>query len=221
MNKDLRGMLVDSMRELDELRVLQYSVEMTTEGISSLEIFDKLLEGIAEVDALYEAGQYFIADLIMAGHILNSVMTKVLVFRGFEEYASFGKVVIATVRGDIHELGKNVIAELLTYNGFEVYDLGADVSVESIVHAVREYSPHILILSGTLETSSAEMDACIPALKAAGLRERVRVILGGGAVSSQSTIQLGADAYSASVKDCLKICYHFMIQASKENIRND
>ena len=217
MNKDLRKLLVDSMRELDELHVLQYSVEMTMEGHSSLEIFDMLLEGISEVDALYEAGSYFIADLIMAGHILKSVMTKVLVFHDFEEYTSFGTVVIATVRGDIHELGKNVITELLKSNGFEVHDLGADVSAESIVHAVREYSPYILILSGTLEKSFEEMGVCIKALKAAGLRERIRVVLGGSTVSAQAAIDLGADAYSANVKDCLKLCYDFMIQATAEN----
>ncbi len=213
-------MLVDSMRELDELRVLQYSVEMMAEGISSLEIFDKLLEGVSEVDALYEAGRYFIADLIMAGHILKSVMTKVLVFRGFEEYSSFGTVVIATVRGDIHELGKNVITELLKSNGFTVHDLGADAAIESIVRAVREYSPHILILSGTLKKSADEMAACVRALKTTGLRERLRLIVGGGAVTPQTALELGADAYSASVKDCLKTCYDFMLQATGETLKN-
>jgi methanogenic corrinoid protein MtbC1 len=220
MNKDLRKMLVDSMRELDELHVLQYTVEMKLEGISSLEIFDRLLEGVSEVDALYEAGRYFIADLIMAGHILKSVMTKVLVFKGFEEYASFGTVVIATVRGDIHELGKNVITELLKSNGFTVHDLGADVATESIVRAVREYSPHMLILSGTLTKSADEMAACVSALQAAGLRGRVRLILGGGAVTAESALGLGADAYSASVKDCLKMCYDFMLQATGESVEN-
>lgn len=216
MNKDLRQLLVESMRKLDELEVLQYSVEMNAEGISSFEIFDKLLQGIAEVDAMYEAGHYFIADLIMAGRILKSVMTKVLVFHGFEEYASFGTVVIATVSGDIHELGKNVISELLKYNGFEVYDLGADVSTESILNAVKEYSPHILILSGTLQKSAEEMAACVAALKSGGLRGSVRVIMGGSAVTEQSAISCGADAYSANVKDCLKLCYDFMAQAAGE-----
>jgi methanogenic corrinoid protein MtbC1 len=220
MNKDLRKLLVDGMRELDELRVLQYSVEMMEEGISSLEIFDSLLKGVSEVDALYEAGRYFIADLIMAGHILKSVMTKVLVFRGFEEYASFGTVVIATVRGDIHELGKNVVSELLKSNGFTVHDLGADAATDSIVRAVREYSPNILILSGTLTESAGEMAACAAALEAAGLRGRLRLILGGRAVSAETALELGADAYSASVKDCLKTCYDFMLQATGENLRN-
>lgn len=210
-------MLRESMRDLDELRVLQYSVEMAAEGRSSYEIFEILLEGISEVDALYEAGSYFIADLIMAGHIMKSVMTKVLVFHGFEEFSSFGRVVIATVKDDIHELGKNVITDVLRHNGFEVFDLGADVAPARIVEAVVEYAPNILILSGTLKGSAGRMAESIRALEDAGQRKNIRIIAGGPAVTPQSAKEIGADAYTGDIKDCLKTCHEFMAMAAGEN----
>ena len=217
MEKNHAQMLVESMRDLDELAVLQHSVEMVAEGTSSYEIFEKLLEGIREVDARYETGTYFIADLIMAGHIMKSVMNKVLVFNGFEEFTSFGRVVIATVKDDIHELGKNVVADVLRHNGFEVCDLGTDVSSERVAQAILEYLPNIVILSGTLSDSPQRMAETIAALEAAGLRKSVRVIVGGASVTTQSAALMGADAYSGNVMDCLKACHEFMALAAGEN----
>ncbi len=216
MEKNLALLLKESMRDLDELRVLQYAVEMAAEGHSSYEIFESLLEGIGAVDALYESGRYFIADLIMAGHIMKSVMNKVLVFHGSEEFSSFGKVIIATVKDDIHELGKNVVTDVLRHNGFEVVDLGADVSPERITEAVREMAPNILILSGTLKSSAKRMAESIAALIRAGLRRSIRVVVGGGAATPQTAEEMGADAYSANIKDCLKACHTFMAMAAGE-----
>jgi methanogenic corrinoid protein MtbC1 len=216
MEKDLKRLLVDGMRELDELKVLQCTVELIAEGTSSYEIFECLLEGIREVDAQYEAGRYFIADLIMAGHIMKSVMTKVLVFHDFEEYSSFGRIVAATVKDDIHDLGKNVIVNILRYNSFEVTDLGVDVSMDSIVSAVSEYAPNILILSGALTASAGRMAETISALEAAGLRRRVKIITGGACVTAASAAAMGADAWCDSVKDCLKTCHAFMAMAAGE-----
>jgi methylmalonyl-CoA mutase cobalamin-binding domain/chain len=216
MEMDKKRQLIDSMRDLDELKVLQYTVELTADGVSSYEVFEALLEGIRAVDALYEAGRYFIADLIMAGHILKSVMSKVLVFHDFGEYKSFGRVVIATVKDDIHDLGKNVIADVLRYNGFEVSDLGVDVSSESIVKAVLEYAPNIVILSGTLSASAFRMGETISALEAAGLRGAVRIITGGAGVTAEIAGAMGADAFSSSVEDCLKLCHAFMALAAGE-----
>ncbi|SHI18356.1 methylmalonyl-CoA mutase C-terminal domain-containing protein [Sporobacter termitidis DSM 10068] len=217
MEKKLGQVLVDSMRDLDELRVLQSSVELVSAGVSSYEIFERLIEGLRQVDARYESGEYFIADLIMAGHIMKSVMTKVLVFHGFEEFSSFGRVVMATVRGDIHELGKNVIADVLRHNGFEVTDLGTDVPPERIVEEVRAQSPNILILSGMIASSPVRMAESIAALRDAGLRGQVRVIVGGAAVTSEAAEAMGADAYSAGVKDCLKVCHEFMALTAGES----
>jgi methanogenic corrinoid protein MtbC1 len=217
MEKDPKQMLADAMRDLDELGVLQLAVELTAEGISSRVVFDTLLEGLREVDARYESGEYFIADLIMAGHILKSVMNKVLVFNGFEDFQSFGSIVIATVRDDIHELGKNVIADVLKYNCFEVTDLGADVPKERIVEAVRAVAPDILILSGMMPESHIRMAETIAALEEAGLRRGVRVIVGGASVTPESAAAMGADGYSGGVMDCLRACHEFMALTAGEH----
>ena len=217
MVDNLKQQLVENMRALEEVRVLDNTVKLLAEDVSSYEIFELLLEGIAEVDALYESGQYFIADLIMAGHIMQSVMNKVLVFDKFEEFSSFGKIVIATVEHDIHDLGKNVISDMLQHNGFTVWDIGVDVSAESIVQAVKEYSPNIVILSGMLTQSAGQMSKTIKALEAAGLRNRVRIIVGGPSVNPELSSAMGADAYSADVKECLRLCHGFMAQAAGGN----
>lgn len=216
MGKNKGQELIEAMRDLNELRVLQLTVEMMADGISSYEIFENLLTGIRAVDSLYEEGEYFIADLIMSGHIMKSVMSKVLVFKGFEEYSSFGRVVIATVKDDIHELGKNVITEILRYNGFEVHDLGVDVSPVKIVEAVQEQKPNILILSGTLNESLGYMAESIRALEAAGLRKTTRIIVGGAPVTKKKASGIGADAISMNVMDCLKLCHEFMAMVAGE-----
>lgn len=214
MYGNLEQMLVESMRDLDEMRVMRYSVEMAEAGISSYVIFEKLLEGLKEVDIQYETGQYFIADLIMAGHILKNVMKKVLLFDGSEEYESFGRIVIATVKDDIHELGKNVITNVLEHNGFTICDLGVDVSAERITEAVMAFKPHILLLSGSLSGSPQQMSETIMTLADAGLRNKIRIIVGGAAVTARLADDIGADAYSATIKDCLMTCHTFMAMAA-------
>lgn len=215
MEKDLALLLKESIRDLDELRVLQYSVEMAAEGRPSYEVFEALLGGFGEVGALYETGRYFIADLMMAGHIIKSVMNKVL-FQGYEQPGSIGKIVIATVKDDIHELGKNVIAHVLRHNGFEVADLGADVSPERITEAVGEFAPDILILSGMLKSSACRMAESIAALLSAGLRGSIRIIVGGASVTPEAAVKMGADAYSSDIRNCLKACHAFMAKAAGE-----
>ena len=213
-------MLVSAVRDLDELGALQASVDMVSDGASSHTVFQALLEGLREVDARYESGMYFIADLMMAGHILKSVMNKSLAMGGAGESGSMGRAVMATVRDDIHELGKNVIADVLRHNGFEVVDLGPDVPEGRILDAVRDGvdvrggiptggTPDILILSGMMPESPDRMAGTIDALSDAGLRQRVRVIVGGRFVTPELAVAMGADACSGGVLDCLKLCLEF------------
>jgi methylmalonyl-CoA mutase cobalamin-binding domain/chain len=216
MDKNTGRALVDAMRELNEMQVLTIAMELLIQETPSREIFDKLMEGVKEVDRLYESGVYFIADLIMAGHIMESVMKKLLLSFGFEEYGSFGRVVIATVKGDIHELGKNVVTDVLRQNGFEVFDLGVNADPNKIADAVREHNPNILILSGMLKGSPKYMAETIRTVENAGLRNRLRVVVGGASVTPELTERIGADAYSADVFGCLKICHEFMAVVAGE-----
>jgi methylmalonyl-CoA mutase cobalamin-binding domain/chain len=213
MDQKMGQALVDAMRELNEMQVLTIATELVIQDIPSSEIFDRLLEGVSEVDRIYESGLYFIADLIMAGHIMDSVMRKLLLNAGSEKYGPFGCVVIATVKGDIHELGKNVVTEVLRQNGFEVFDLGVNAAPERIAEAVKERNPDMLILSGMLKGSPKYMAETIRAVERAGLRDRLHIIVGGACVTPELTKQIGADAFSADVYGCLKICHDFMADA--------
>lgn len=207
--------LTAAMRELNEMRALTISLDMAERGESAFVIFEALLAGIRQVDERYEAGEYYIADLIMAGHIMRSVMDTALVFPG--EYSrSMGRVVICTVQGDIHDLGKQVVIELLEYNGFEVFDLGVDAAPEAVAEAVRRHAPNILVLSGTLAGSVRSMRAAIRAVERSGLRKSLRILVGGAAVADVSPRVLGADAKGASVLDSLRICHEFMALAAGE-----
>jgi trimethylamine corrinoid protein len=212
MDSGLGEKLIDSMRELNEMRVLQISVEMKRQDISSYVIFEYLMEGMRQISALYEEGKYFIADLIMARHTMKSVINKVLNFYEFKEFSSFGRVVIATVKDDIHALGKDVVADILRHNCFEVSDLGVDVSTDRIVDAVRNESPDILMLSGSLSGSPERMKESISAVHKAGLRDGIRIIVGGQAVTHDIAASIGADAYSADIMECLKLCHKFMVK---------
>lgn len=202
--------LVNAMSDLNEMKVLELVVDLVTADVSAYAIFETLLEGIRAVDRRYEAGEYFIADLIMAGHIMSSVMRSVLFFPGFEEFSSFGSVLIATVSGDIHELGKQVVAEVLQHNGFTVRDLGADVPAERITAAIAQDAPNILILSGTLSASAEQMRRSIRAVEATGLRGGLHILVGGPAAAGLDPAALGADARGDTVLDCLRICHEFM-----------
>ncbi|MGI5935279.1 MAG: cobalamin B12-binding domain-containing protein [Oscillospiraceae bacterium] len=215
MDARLGEKLVEAMRDLNEKGALQLSLEMLENGISSYEIFEYLMEGMGKVINLYEKGEYFIADLMMAGHAMTSVLSKVLNFYEIGDIDSFGRVMIATVKDDIHGLGKDMIANVLRHNCFEVVDLGVDVSAESIVKAVREKSPDMLLLSGSLSNSPERMKESISALREAGLRDSLYILVGGQAVTKEIADSIGADAYSADLMQCLKLCYEFMAKAIK------
>lgn len=208
--------LVTAMEELNEMRALTAALGLVEAEVSPVDIFEALLEGIRRVDARYEAGEYYIADLLMAAHIMRSVMDTALVYPEAEERGNMGRVLICTVRGDIHDLGKRVVREILKYNGFEVIDLGVDVSPERVVEAIRARSPQILILSGTLTKSARTIRETIRAVEQSGLRSTLRILVGGGAVKDLSPRLLGADGKSETALDSLRICHEFMAQAAGE-----
>jgi methanogenic corrinoid protein MtbC1 len=208
--------LCAAMEELNEMKALTAALDLAEQGVSGFAIFEALSEGIRRVDKRYEAGEYFLADLMMAAHIMRSVMETALVFPEEDRGTCMGRVVICTVQGDIHDLGKQVIREILTHNGFEVTDLGVDAAPDTVVQAIRTHKPHILILSGTLQASALSIRGTIRAVEASGLRKTVRIMVGGPAVKDRSPRLLGADARSDKVLDCLRLCHEFMAQTAGE-----
>ena len=209
LNRQDADKLIDAMRELDEMRVLNLTMDLSEQGVSAFDIHETLMEGIREVGRKYEAGDYYIADVIMAGHIIQSAMKSILIFREDTDRPILGQVLICTVQGDIHDLGKTAVGEILHANGFQVTDLGVDTPPETVAEAVRRDAPDVLILSGTLTASSRSMRNIIRNLEQTGLRKNLRIIVGGPAVNGLSPRLLGADAKSDTVLDALRLCRAF------------
>lgn len=161
------------------------------------------MEGVGEK---YERKEYFLAELIMAGEVAEKGMKVLEPHLKGGGAKMVGKVIIGTVKGDLHDIGKNIVAMLLSAAGFEIIDLGVDVPPGKFVEAVREYNPDIVGMSALLTTTVAEMENAIKALKEAGLRDRVRVIIGGAPVTREFAEKIGADAAARNAIEGVEIC---------------
>ena len=196
--------LARAVAELDEPRFLELVDRMLAEPEERKGVFLYIGRGSDEVTRRYRAGQYFIADIMMAGALYSEAVARAVRTGGGQPER--GRVVLGVVSRDIHELGKNVIAGLLEYNGYDVVDLGADVSPAEFTEAVRTLEPDTLILSGVLDLSLVQMERTISAIEQAGLRDRVRVLLGGSCVTREQSEEIGADGYIDNLLDCLRLC---------------
>lgn len=175
-------------------------------------IAETMVPAMDEVGKLFEEEEYFVPELLLAGRAMKSAMEliKPLLTAAGQKMAV--RVVIGTVKGDLHDIGKNIVASMLEGSGFEVSDLGTDVSPESFVAAVRERDPHVVCLSALLTVTMPAMKSTIDALETAGMRPKVKVLIGGAPVTSQYAKEIGADGYSenasgavALVKDLLAL----------------
>lgn len=188
--------LVQAIADLKEEEALRIVKERLDAGEDPLKILDDAKKGLEIVGDRFAKGEYFIPDLIYSGEIMNQIADLVKPRIGeAKETKKLGKVVIGTVAGDIHDIGKNIVVFMLEVNGFEVYDLGVDVPPEKFVEKVKETGASILGLSGFLTLAFDSMKKTIDALKEAGLRDKVKVMIGGGQVTDEVRKYTGADAY--------------------------
>jgi 5-methyltetrahydrofolate--homocysteine methyltransferase len=167
------------------------------EGIPAQDILDKgLLDGMAKLGVQFKNNKVFIPEVLVAARALNSgtdILKEKLVEEGIE---AAGKVVLATVAGDLHDIGKNLVKLMMESAGFEVIDLGVDVHPEAIVKAVEEHEPDIVALSALLTTTMEQQGATIEALNAAGVRDSVKIMIGGAPTTEAFAVQIGADAFT-------------------------
>lgn len=183
----------------------------------SLIVSKGIAKGMEAVGEKYENKEYFLAELLIAGEIMNRVLKVLEPYLKMEKAEGTGRVVIGTVKGDLHDLGKSIVITLLKSAGFDVYDLGIDVPAEKFVEKVKETRADILALSALLTTSMMEMKNVIDALKKAGVRESVKVIIGGHPVSEKFSKEIGADAYGENAFIGSKICKKWVEQRQKSN----
>jgi 5-methyltetrahydrofolate--homocysteine methyltransferase len=156
-----------------------------------------MVDAMAEVGRLFEEGDYFVPEMLIAARAMQSGLALLKPHLIEADVQSVGTVAIGTVKGDLHDIGKNLVGMMLEGGGFEVVDLGTDVTPEQFVETIQGGGVDILALSALLTTTMANMHATIEALETAGIRDQVRVIIGGAPVTLEYSEQIGADGYSA------------------------
>jgi methanogenic corrinoid protein MtbC1 len=189
------GKLADALVALDKKAALAAVEEALAAQTDPLELIDEARQGLEVVGQKYDCGEFFLMELMRSAQIFQSV-AQVLNPKIVEVYGGVkqnGKVVLGTVAGDIHDLGKNIVKILLECHGVEVIDLGVDVPSQRFVQAVQEHRPQVVGMSALLTASVSEMKKNLEALAAAGLRDKVKVILGGGIVGEIDISVLQAD----------------------------
>ena len=188
--------LVDALAELREDEALAIVSERLEAGTDPLSIFDDAKRAMEIVGQRFSDSEYFIPELVYAGEILKeiSVLVKPRMGTG-TDVARLGKVIIGTVAGDIHDIGKDIVVFMLDVNGFEVIDLGVDVPAQRFVETIQETDSHVVGLSGFLTLAFQSMKDTVGAIADAGLRERVKIMIGGGPIDEQVRTFTGADAF--------------------------
>jgi methanogenic corrinoid protein MtbC1 len=189
--------LVEAMAGMKEQEALEIVDDLLSKGEDPAAILDLSSEAMQVVGERYQEGTYFLPELIMAGEMLRKIgdILKPKLAEQQTQTTKLGVVVLGTVRGDIHDIGKDIVGFMLEVNGFEVYDLGIDVSEEAFVGAVKEHQPQILALSGFLSVAFDSMRSTIQEVEKAGLKDNLKVIIGGGQMDDTVRKYTGADAY--------------------------
>jgi methanogenic corrinoid protein MtbC1 len=188
--------LVHAIADMREEEALKLVKEMVESGAEPMAILDAAREAMGIVGQRYEEGTYFLPELMLSGEMLNQI-TDILKpeLAKLPEIKRHGKVLIGTVRGDIHDIGKNIVTFMLDVNGFEVLDLGVDVSPQQFVEAIQDFGPQVIGLSGFLTLAFDTMKETVEAIEKAGLRDGVKIMIGGGQVNEEIQKYAGADAY--------------------------
>ena len=191
--------LYDAILNGDSKSAIAVTQQALAEGVDPLELINNsMVKAMDEVGRRFECDEYFVPELLLSARAMKGCLALLrprLAERGAEPT---GRVVIGTVKGDLHDIGKNLVASLLEGGGFDVVDLGADVAPEKFVDAVQNSGAQIVCLSALLTVTMPSMKKTIDALAAAGLRDRVKVLVGGAPVTQRFADEIGADGYGES-----------------------
>lgn len=193
--KDLKDLIVTG--KLEDAKVLVN--EAIASGVAAEDIINNyLIKGMEEIGQRFEEGKAFVPNLLLAARAMKGCLDILKPLLKDASGTSLGTLVIGTVKGDLHDIGKNLVASMLEGCGFEVINLGVDISDRQFVEAVKKYNPQIVCLSALLTTTMNYMKNVIDTLTAEGLRENVKILIGGAPVNEEFAMQIGADGYSAN-----------------------
>jgi len=198
---------INEIVELNEDKVIEMVKSKLDNNEDPIAITEEVKEAMAEIGKRFENKEYFLPDLIMSGEILRQIF-EILAPKLKESNISEekkGKVLLGTVTGDIHDIGKDVVKFMLETNGYEVLDLGVDVPSDTFVEKIKEFKPKVIALSGFLTLAFDSMKEIIQKIKDTGLRESIKIMIGGGTVDERIVEYVGADAYGESAVDAVNL----------------
>jgi methanogenic corrinoid protein MtbC1 len=201
--------LTEAIVEMQESKALTLTRELLDGGTDPLAIFEAYQSALQEIGKRFEQEIYFIPELVMSGEMMKTAMEIIKPFlkegegQGRER---IGKIVIATVAGDIHDIGKNIATMIFDLNGFDVLDLGVDVPADKIVEEARAFGANIVGLSGLLTLAFDPMKEVVENLSKAGMRDKMKVIIGGGQMDDKICSYVGADAFVIDAVAGVNIC---------------
>lgn len=202
--------VVSALVDLDEVQTIDLVKQRLSENTPAVEILEDLQSAMGEIGERFATREYFLAELIMAAEIFAQAMQLIEPELSSGSVEIKGQVVFATVKGDMHDLGKNIVVAMLEGNGFEVHDLGVNVPVETILNKVKETGATIIGLSALLTTTYPYMKQVILGLEEVGLRDRVKVMIGGAPVDERVREYSGADARGRDAIEAVSIARQFM-----------
>jgi len=204
----LEDLIIKSVEELDEEKVMKLVNRALNTGMEPFTLLDLIKEGVKRVGKLYENQKYFIADLIMAGLIFREVLELERIKEQFYNNANMkaGKIILGTVKGDLHDIGKDIFKGMMEANGFEAIDLGVDVRKEDFVKCALEQKPDIIGLSGVLTFTVKTMKEVVDAFSETGIRKDVKIILGGNHLTKETCDYIGADCFTNDASLGVKLC---------------
>jgi 5-methyltetrahydrofolate--homocysteine methyltransferase len=190
---EIKNAIVDGRSSVVKEKVEQ----ALKQGLNPVDVLNTgMVDAMAEVGRRFERGESFVPEMLLAARAMQSGLGILRPYLVKADFKATGKVAIGTVKGDLHDIGKNLVSMMLEGAGFEILDLGTDVAPEKVVAVVKESKPDIVALSALLTTTMPNMKATIEALKASGLRGVVKVMIGGAPVTEAYAQQIGADGYS-------------------------
>ena len=199
-------LIVDSLIEFDEAKVLKLVQNGLDEGVAAKEILNQgLIAGMDVVGEKMENEDMFIPEVLMAAKVMSAAVGILKPLLTEEDMNAMGRVIIGTVKGDLHDIGKNLVAMMLESAGFEVYNLGVDISPDKFVSEVNEKNANMVCLSALLTTTMPMMKQTIDAVVESGLRDRVKIMVGGAPVTKNYANEIGADGYAPDAGSATKL----------------
>jgi 5-methyltetrahydrofolate--homocysteine methyltransferase len=192
-----QAMISEFLQKGNMSEVIRLCKEAVDEDMTAADILEALLTGMGIIGGKFKNNEVFVPEVLIAARAMNGGLDVIRPLLISEGVKSIGKIAIGTVKGDLHDIGKNLVGMMMVGSGFEVIDLGVDVSPEKFIKAVEEHHVDILCMSALLTTTMTNMKAVIMALEEKGLRDQVKIMIGGAPVTAQYAREIGADMYTA------------------------